>query len=51
MTIKVVVTGDIQIVSEPLLCPSNRMLKFKKIMGYSDEGVKYTDLFLGDYPH
>ena len=50
-SVKVVVTGDIQIVSEPLLCPSNRMLKFKKIMGYSDEGVKYTDLFLGDYPH
>ena len=49
--VKVVVTGNIQIVSEPLLCPSKRMLEFNKLMKYSNEVVEYTDLYLGDYPH
>ena len=49
--VKVVVTGNIQIVSEPLLCPSTRMLEFNKLMGYSNESVKYSNLYLGDYPH
>lgn len=49
--VKVIVTGNIQIVSEPLLCPSTRMLEFNKLMGYSNESVKYSDLYLGDYPH
>lgn len=49
--VKVIITGNIQIVSEPLLCPSKRMLEFNKLMGYSEEIVQYSDLFLGDYPH
>ena len=49
--VKVLATGDIQVLSEPLLCPSTRLLDFARKQGYIDRPLRYDELYLGDYPH
>lgn len=49
--VKVMVTGDIQRLSEPLLTVSRRLYAFPKKMGYADSVLDYKDLYLGPYQH
>ena len=50
-TVRVIVTGDIQRLNVPLISVSKRMLDFGINMGYSNTQAKYSELYLGDYPH
>ena len=49
--VKVIVTGDIQRLSEPLITVSRRLYEFPKKMGYADLVLDYKDLYLGPYQH
>lgn len=49
--VKVIITGDIQRLCEPLLSVSDRIYSFQKSMGYSNEVPRYEDFYLGSCPH
>lgn len=50
-TVRVIVTGDIQRVGEPLLSVSERMYEFQVKYGYSKNKPSYENLYIGAYPH
>lgn len=49
--VKIIITGDIQRLSEPLVTVSERLYTFSKKMGYSQECPRYEELYLGPYQH
>lgn len=49
--VKVFVTKGLQILREPLLSISSRLINFQQRMGYSDGCAKYEELYMGPYPH
>ncbi len=49
--VRVIITGDIQVLNYPLVCVSPRTYQFGKLTGYSDVNTTYDDLYLGPYPH
>lgn len=49
--VKVIVTGDIQRLSEPLVTVSKRLFDFPVHMGYGKNPSEYKDLYLGPYQH
>ena len=49
--VRSLIIGDIQRLNTPMTNISNRTFEFQKNMGYSNYTPKYTDLFMGKYPH
>lgn len=49
--VRSLIIGDIQRLNIPMTNISNRTFEFQKNMGYSNNTPKYTDLFMGKYPH
>ena len=49
--VKVLITGGIQRLSEPLVTTSDRLYDFPVKMGYRDKPFEYKDLYLGPYQH
>lgn len=49
--VKVLITGGIQRLSEPLVTTSDRLYDFPVKMGYRDKPFEYKELYLGPYQH
>ena len=49
--VKVIVTGDIQRLSEPLVTVSKRLYEFPEKMAYTNKRFSYKELYLGPYQH
>lgn len=49
--VRVIITGDFQVLNVPLLSVSPRLLEFPMKMGYSDRKFRYDELYMGNYPH
>lgn len=49
--VRVLITGDIQRLSLPLITASKRLFEFQKKMRYSDKVPSYEELYMGPYPH
>ena len=49
--VRVIITGDIQRLSMPLVTVSKRMYEFQRKMGYSEKVPAYEELYMGNYPH
>ncbi|SHN83485.1 thiazole/oxazole-forming peptide maturase, SagD family component [Desulfitobacterium chlororespirans DSM 11544] len=49
--VRVIVTGDIQLLNYPLVLVSPRTYHFGTAMQYSQSPAAYKDLYLGRYPH
>ena len=49
--VRVIITGDIQRLSLPLITISKRLYDFQRNMGYSDKVPEYEELYMGPYPH
>ncbi len=49
--VRVIITGDFQVLNVPLISVSPRLLEFPIKMGYSDRKFRYDELYMGNYPH
>lgn len=47
--VKVVITGDIQLINVPMISTSKRIFDFGITCGYSDKKATYEELFMGQY--
>ena len=49
--VRVIITGNIQVLNVPLISVSPRLFEFPVKMGYSNRALRYEELYMGNYPH
>lgn len=50
-TVRIIITGDLQILNYPLISVSPRLYKYGRTMNYTNVDSSYEELYLGAYPH
>lgn len=49
--VRVIITGNFQVLNIPLIAVSPRLFEFPVKMGYSNRAFRYDELYMGNYPH